>query len=78
MIPGHEIFPRAPIEEAVIDIRVSRPLGAMPTLLDSFIDVVKADYPQRARRIQLDGELSVTPDGRQQIRTGQRDVGWLL
>ncbi|MEQ1502761.1 MAG: TIGR04255 family protein [Myxococcota bacterium] len=70
----HETFENAPIDEAVIDLHVTRGPGSADEALQAFVDSVRAEYPSAHRRI----DLSITVGPEQDLQQATAPAGWLL
>src|SRR5438874_933662 len=53
------IYEKAPIIEALIDLRVELPVSATLQLLESVYDIIKRQYPVKANRVNVRSVLSV-------------------
>lgn len=78
MTEGHETFPKAPIEEALLDFRVERSAPAAPTVVDPFLDAVASEFPGRQQRVELEGRVELDVNGIQKVATDRRHTGWVL
>lgn len=74
MIPEHETFENAPIEEAVIDLHVRRDGGGVDAALKAFVDTLGPEYPTAQSRVEL--SIVIGPDG--QPSATPSAPGWLL
>lgn len=52
-----EVFPKAPITEALIDIRVELPEDATLSKLEKLHDLIKADYPGKKSRRRFEAQI---------------------
>jgi uncharacterized protein (TIGR04255 family) len=52
-----EVFPNAPIKEAVIDIRVELPDNASLANLEKLHDLIKAEYPDKKSRRRFEARI---------------------
>lgn len=78
MIEGHETFPKAPIEEALLDFRVERSAPVGPTVVDPFLDAVASEFPGRQQRIEFESRLELDIHGIQKFANDRRHTGWVL
>jgi uncharacterized protein (TIGR04255 family) len=51
-------YPRAPIKEALIDLRVSLPPSITVDTLENIRNEIKAEYPAMKKRLYVEGEFS--------------------
>lgn len=74
MIPEHETFKNAPIEEAVIDLHVRRDAGEVDAALRAFVQALGPEYPTARPRVEL--AIVISPAG-EPVPTPSAQ-GWLL
>ena len=59
----YTVFPNAPINEALVDIRVELPKEIVLTNLESFHDLTKKRFPKKEVRISLEGGIKLSSKG---------------
>ena len=57
-----EVFPKAPITEALIDIRVQLPDTVTLENLEALADLIQSDYPKKKARRKWQGEVQFKED----------------
>ncbi len=73
----HEVFPNAPIVEAILDIRVELPEDISLDILDRYHDRVRDDYPVKRRRQVVEGAISVEEKtGDSAVKSATKVVGY--
>lgn len=76
-VPGWERFPNAPIKEAMLDIQVTFGSPVETARLETFHDLIRADYPLKQSRIKWHGEIQVA-EGNVAQAVKQRAHGFLF
>jgi uncharacterized protein (TIGR04255 family) len=71
-------LPKAPIEEALIDIRVTLPAGRALASLRPFAESLATDYPRCRERVAVEGRMSVGPDGQHAFQSASQPDGYLV
>lgn len=65
---------RAPITEALIDIRVELPTGSTVDRLAPFADAVRAEYPKKRERKEWHSQLVFPADAAMTVKSGSHEV----
>lgn len=55
-------FPKAPIKEAILDVRAALPLETTLEKLSSYHDLIRERYPQKRERVHFQAEFSTDKD----------------
>jgi len=66
-----EVFPKAPITEAVIDIRVELPDSVSLPALEDLHDLIKAEYPGKKPRRRFEEKIEFKKDEHEPLRTSK-------
>ena len=78
-MPKPEIFPNAPIKEAIIDLRVTPAADANLSTLDPFVDRLSERFPIKEERIEHTHRIEFDKsEGREVTHTEVRKLGYLL
>jgi uncharacterized protein (TIGR04255 family) len=73
-----EVFRNAPITEALIDIRTQLPEGVSLTYLETLHSQIQAGYPQKQKRMMLEGAVKFE-EGQEPLTTARHQVvGYLF
>ena len=59
----YTVFPKAPITEALLDIRVELPTEVSLAKLETVHDLVKERFPVKGQRIPFQADIKVSPEG---------------
>lgn len=78
-MPDPEIFPNAPITEAIIDLRVTLPKGSKLDTLDPFIDRLSERFPTKEKHIEGTYQFSFDDSAASEsTRTEVKQIGYVM
>lgn len=63
MVSEYQVFPNAPITEALLDIRVQLPKDINLQILESFHDRIKEKFPDKQKRVFIKAGFKFSPEG---------------
>src|SRR5437870_986367 len=70
-MPVWEVFPKAPIAEAILDIQVQFASPVELARLEAFHDLIRADYPVKTSRVKWQGQIELGQERvAQEVRRG--------
>lgn len=73
-----EVFPKAPITEALIDIRTQLPQGALLSDVEALHRLIKTEYPEKQKRTLWEGSFELKDEKEPLATTKSQVIGYLF